>query len=69
MIKVIDHGYKKYYASCYNCMCYFEYEIDDVNSKGVVQCPDCKNDCYHTTLNVDLTSKIRATSKELKGEE
>lgn len=64
MIKVIEHGYKKYQTSCDRCECRFEYEIDDVNSKGVVQCPDCKNDCYHTTLNVDLTSQIRRSKNE-----
>lgn len=59
MIKVIEHGYKKYRTSCDNCMCCFEYEINDVDSKGVVQCPDCKKDCYHSTLNVDLTSQFQ----------
>lgn len=59
MIKVIEHGYKKYHTTCNNCKCYFEYEIDDVDSKGEVQCPDCKRDCHHcATLNVDLASKF-----------
>ena len=59
MIKVIEHGYRKYHTTCHDCKCYFEYEIDDVNSKGEVQCPDCKRTCYHNaTLNADLTSKF-----------
>ena len=59
MIKVIEHGYRKYYTSCHNCKCRFEYEIDDVNSKGEVQCPDCKRICNHNaTLNANLTSKF-----------
>lgn len=66
MIKVIEHGYKKYRTSCNNCMCYFEYEINDVDSKGVVQCPDCKKDCYHSTIDVDLTSQIRRSKNEIR---
>lgn len=59
MIKVIEHGYKKYRTTCSNCKCYFEYEIDDVNSKSEVQCPDCKSACYHNAkFNADLTSKF-----------
>ena len=60
MIKVIEHGYRKYHTTCHNCKCYFEYEIDDVNSTSDVQCPDCKKNCYHSaTLNADLTSKFK----------
>lgn len=60
MIKVIKHGYRKYHTTCDHCKCYFEYEIDDVNSKSEVQCPDCKRTCYHNaTLNADLTSKFK----------
>ena len=59
MIKVIKHGYRKYHTTCDHCKCYFEYEIDDVNSKCEVQCPDCKRTCYHNaTLNANLTSKF-----------
>ena len=50
MIKVIEHGYKKYRTTCHNCECYFEYEITDVDSKGVVKCPDCEHDCYRVIL-------------------
>ena len=64
MIKVIEHGYKKYRTTCHNCECYFEYEITDVDSKGVVKCPDCEHDCYHATLNADLTSQIRRSKNE-----
>ena len=62
MIKVIEHGYRyrKYHTTCNNCKCYFEYEIDDVNNKGDIQCPDCKRNCHHcATLNADLTSKFK----------
>lgn len=60
MIKVIEHGYIKYHTTCHDCKCYFEYEISDVNSKNIVQCPDCKRDCYHNaTLNADLTSRFK----------
>lgn len=59
MIKVIEHGYRRYNTTCYDCKCCFEYEISDVDSKNMVQCPDCKRGCYHNaTLNADLTSKF-----------
>lgn len=59
MIKVIKHGYKKYHTTCLNCQCHFSYEIEDVKSKGEVQCPDCKRNCYHNSAhNAMLTSKF-----------
>lgn len=58
MIKVIEHGYKKYRTTCHNCKCYFEYELEDIE-KGYVKCPDCRDTCPHcATLNADLTSRI-----------
>ncbi len=58
MIKVIEHGYKKYRAECSTCHCYFEYELEDI-SNGYVKCPDCGDNCLHSyTLNVILTSQI-----------
>lgn len=59
MIKVIEHGYKKYRTNCRNCNCYFEYELEDIQN-GYIECPDCKYECSHSyTLNVQLTSKIK----------
>lgn len=58
MIKVIEHGYKKYCTYCSICNCYFEYDVDDVNSNNIVKCPDCKRDCYHSTLNADVESQF-----------
>lgn len=60
MIKVKEHGYRRYHTTCYDCKCYFEYEISDVNGDGTVECPDCNRYCYHNaTLNVDLTSQFK----------
>lgn len=64
MIKVIEHGYKKYHTTCHNCQCYFEYELEDIE-KGCVKCPDCGYTCSHSaTLNANLTSRIREQDDE-----
>lgn len=67
MIKVIEHGYKKYRTTCHNCKCYFEYELEDIE-KGYVKCPDCSGNCSHCTLNANLTSRIDDVIKALKDE-
>lgn len=59
MIKVIEHGYAKYKCKCYQCGCWFEYELEDIK-EGSVKCPDCGHLCNHNhTLNVKVTSRIK----------
>lgn len=59
MIKIIKHGYVKYMCTCYQCGCWFEYELEDIED-GFVKCPDCGVLCSHSyTLNVKLTSRIK----------
>lgn len=64
MIKVIEHGYQKYYESCYRCGCRFEYELEDI-SDGYVKCPDCGTNSLHNhTLNVNLSSQIEDCTED-----
>ncbi len=65
MIKIIEHGYKRYYANCDKCKCYFSYDINDLDDKGQISCPDCGCKVPHFSNNYDMTSQI----KELKGEQ
>ena len=59
MIKVIEHGYKRYSMRCYKCNCLYEYELEDIR-QGAVDCPDCgRTNNHNFTLNVDLTSRIK----------
>lgn len=58
MIKVIEHGYKKYSIRCNKCNCLYEYELEDV-MQDIIVCPDCGQNNYHNfTLNVILGSRI-----------
>lgn len=59
MIKVIRHGYIRYYINCTKCSCYFSYELTDLE-ENKVKCPDCGEEHVHSVCNeVDSMSLIK----------
>lgn len=60
MIKVIEHGYTRYYTTCFKCHCQFAYELLDISENGRVKCPDCGCEHIHSELtDYDWTSQIK----------
>lgn len=53
MITVIKHGEKNFITTCSRCGCQFSYELTDLfeSSGEYINCPDCKNKCYHARQN------------------
>lgn len=60
MIKVIEHGYTKYYVNCLKCHCQFTYELSDINENERVRCPDCGYEHIHSNwADYDCTSQVK----------
>lgn len=58
MIKIIEHGYKKFKTECFRCGCKFEYETEDINDYKI-ECPDCGYKIEHYTEDFIINSKVK----------
>jgi PHP family Zn ribbon phosphoesterase len=58
MKTIIKHGYNNYTTHCDNCLCFFEYEIKDVEN-DYVSCPDCGDKCRHNSAHYVVGSQIK----------
>lgn len=57
MIEVIKHGKTKFTATCANCGCEFNYEVEDIVD-GKVACPDCHKEFPHIMTSGYISAPI-----------
>jgi hypothetical protein len=57
MIEVIKHGKTKFTATCANCGCEFNYEVEDIVD-GKVACPDCHKKFPHIMTSGYISAPI-----------
>ena len=50
MIKIIHHGFNRYYGQCGKCHCSFTYELEDIDASHKVSCPDCGFEMIHSVF-------------------
>lgn len=59
MIEIIERGPEKFVTTCRHCGTKFSYQLEDMRDNGYsphVNCPVCKENCYHSISNIDNTN-------------